>query len=247
MATLTSAVDLKIPRPGGGGGVTEPPVRGGGDGDRGGSYPDYGGRLRRARVGLIAGLTSVTMIFVALTSAYIVRQGLPTYNEVTKTYVRDWMGVNLPVRLLLTNTFLLLLSTVTMELARRRITQRAALAPVASIPGVSLGDDREVPWLGITIVLGFGFLTGQWIAWRELAARGFYVATSPSSSFVYLLTATHAVHLAGGIMALLWAGSMSVLHRPVERRRIVVDVAGWYWHFMGLLWVYVFALLYFAR
>ncbi len=61
------------------------------------------------------------------------------------------------------------------------------------------------PWLGATVVLGGGFLTGQWMAWRELADRGFYLATSPSSSFVYLLTATHAVHLAGGILVLLYA------------------------------------------
>jgi cytochrome c oxidase subunit 3 len=63
-----------------------------------------------------------------------------------------------------------------------------------------------------------------------------------------LLTAAHAVHLAGGIVALLWAAVMtSLLHRPVEGRRIVVDVTAWYWHFMAVLWIYVFALLGFAR
>jgi len=51
----------------------------------------------------------------------------------------------------------------------------------------------------------------------------------------------------GGIVALFWAGFTSLLHRPIEGRRIVVDVAAWYWHFMGVLWIYVFALLAFAR
>jgi cytochrome c oxidase subunit 3 len=96
-------------------------------------------------------------------------------------------------------------------------------------------------------MLGGGFLTGQWIAWRLLADRGFYLATSPSSSFVYLLTATHAVHLMGGILVLLYAAAGSLLHKPVEARRIVVDVTAWYWHFMFLLWVYIFALMWFVR
>jgi cytochrome c oxidase subunit 3 len=110
-----------------------------------------------------------------------------------------------------------------------------------------VGEDGKVPWLGITAILGFGFLIGQWMAWRELHLRGFFVNTNPSSSFVFLLTATHAVHLAGGVIALLWAGSMELLRRPVEVRRIAVDITAWYWHFMAVLWIYVFALLGFAR
>ena len=64
----------------------------------------------------------------------------------------------------------------------------------------------------------------------------------------YLLFATHAVHLAGGIIALVYAAAASwLLHKPVEAQRIVVDVAAWYWHFMALLWIYIFALMEFAR
>lgn len=77
--------------------------------------------------------------------------------------------------------------------------------------------------------------------------RGFFVATNPNSSFVYLLTGAHAIHLTGGIIALLWAGYTALRKRAIESRRIVVDIAAWYWHFMGLLWIYVFALLGFAR
>ncbi len=85
------------------------------------------------------------------------------------------------------------------------------------------------------------------MAWGELKAMGFLVNTNPDSSFVYLLTAAHAVHLAGGIVALLWAGIASLRQRAVEERRIVVDVAAWYWHFMAVLWLYVFALLALVR
>jgi cytochrome c oxidase subunit 3 len=118
---------------------------------------------------------------------------------------------------------------------------------VKSIPGISLGEEKIFPWLGVTVVLGLGFLVGQWMAWGELQNRGFFVATNPRSSFVYLLTGTHAVHLAGGIVALLWALVTSLLRKPIEARSIVVDISAWYWHFMALLWIYVFALLGFAR
>ena len=224
-----------------------PPVRGGGDGGRGDSDPDYGRRLRRVRVGLAIGLTSVVMIFVSLTSAYIVRRGLPTFDDHTGTYIQDWIPVQLPLVLLLINTALLAASSLTAEFARRQITRQAALAPVRSIPGVSLGQESGFPWLALTVVLGLGFLTGQWLAWRELAERGFYLATSASSSFVYLLTAVHGVHLLGGILVLLYAATVSLLHKPVEGRRIVVDVTAWYWHFMFVLWLGIFALLWFMR
>jgi cytochrome c oxidase subunit 3 len=247
MATLTPTISIKDPKIGQGGSGVHPPVAGGGDDGRGeNGSPDYGQRLRRARLGLLVTLIPITMLFVSFTSAYVFRQGLPTLDE-HGTYVRDWMQVNLPFTLLLVNTFLLLVSSVTMELARRQITRQVALAPVQSIPGVSIGNERSFPWLGMTVLLGFGFLAGQWMAWRQLADRGFYLATSPSSSFVYLLTAAHAVHLVGGLLVLLYAGATSLLHKPVEARRIVVDVAAWYWHFLALLWIYIFALLEFAR
>jgi cytochrome c oxidase subunit III len=229
------------------GGVPPVPPGGGDDGRGDESGPNYGARLRRARLGLVCGVATVAMVFVSLTSAYIVRQGLPTYDDASSTYVHDWGVTDLPLELLGINTVLLLLSSVTMEFSRRGLARQAALAPVKSIPGVSLGSEKQFPWLGVTAILGFGFLIGQWMAWRELHLRGFFVNTNPSSSFVFLLTATHAVHLAGGIIALLWAGSTSLLRRPVEARRIAVDITAWYWHFMAVLWIYVFALLGFAR
>ena len=231
-----------------GGGVAPPPRVGGedGGGPGGGNRPDYLVRLRRLRLGLIAGLSSVTMIFVALTSAFIVRRGLPTFDERTNTYTHDWLSLSLPMALLLVNTLVLLASSVTVEMARRQLARRMALAPVESSPGVTLGRDNRFPWLATTIVLGFGFLAGQWMAWQELSDRGFDV-TKISSSFFYLLTGTHAAHLAGGLMALLYAGWITLRHKPIERQRVVIDVTAWYWHFMAFLWVYIFVLLWVMR
>src|SRR5579864_6794625 len=130
-----------------------PPETGGGDDGRGGDVPDYGARLRRARLGLICAIATVCMVFISLTSAYIVRQGLPTFDDTSNTYVHDWGEVHLPWLLLMINTAVLLLSSVTMEFARRGSARQAALAPVRSIPGVSLGSERSFPWLGISVLL----------------------------------------------------------------------------------------------
>ncbi len=226
-----------------------PPGRGGDDGRFGRPDPldyDYRTRLRRARLGLLVALTPVLMLFVSFTSAYVVRQGLPTLDPHTNQLVRDWIPIKLP-NLLLANTCVLILSTASMELARRQLKREAALSPLAPVGGGLFKDQGAMPWLALTVLLGICFLTGQWLAWRELAGRGFYVATSPSSSFIYLLTGAHAIHLLGGILALLVAGGAALLRRPAGTRNILVDVTAWYWHFMALLWIYILCLLEFAH
>ncbi len=140
----------------------------------------------------------------------------------------------------------LIASSVTIDLARREITREAALAPVRSIPGVSLGDERHFPWLGLTTGLGFAFLAGQLLVWSRLSLDGFHLAGGTSSSFVYILTAMHGLHLAGGLVALMFADVAAVLRRPVESRRIVVDITSWYWHCMTGLWIYILGLFWFA-
>ena len=223
-----------------------PPSRGGDDGRSGPGAPDFRTRLRRARLGLFVALTPVLMLFVSFTSAYIVRQGLPTLDPHTNQLVSDWIPIKLPI-LLLANTSVLLLSTASMELARRQMNRETAVPPAASFPGAFFDGEKAMPWLALTVLLGICFLTGQWLAWQELARRGFYVATSPSSSFIYLLTGAHAIHLIGGILALLVACGAAALRRPVATRNILVDVTAWYWHFMALLWVYLLCLLEFAH
>jgi len=203
-------------------------------------------RLRRARLGLGVGVLGIVMVFVSFTSAYIVRQGLPTLDPRTNTLVRDWFPLPLPA-LLFFNTGLLLISSVTMELARRQVARFTTPTRAASIPNVFAGREGTILWLALTAVLGRSFLKGQWTVWREMEASGFYVASSPSSSFVYLLTGTHGVHLLGGIFALLAAGATVLFRRRAESRVVVLDVTAWYWHFMTLLWVYILCLLEFAR
>lgn len=246
MASFSTTATLDEPVVSRGDGGKLPPTRGGGGDDGpGAGSAEYATRLRRARLGLLVALTPVLMLFVSFTSAYVVRQGLPTLDPGTNQLVRDWVPVKLPV-LLVVNTCVLLLSSVGMELARRQARREIAMVPNSADADVAQREKEQVPWLGMTIVLGLLFLYGQWMAWRQLAARGFYVSTTPSSSFVYLLTGTHAVHLMGGVLALSIAGVFALLRRPVSTRSIVVDVTAWYWHFMAVLWVYIFCLLEFV-
>ena len=106
---------------------------------------------------------------------------------------------------------------------------------------------RDLPWLGITLFLAFGFLAGQTMVWSSLRSQGLFVRSNPSSSFFFVLTGTHAVHLAGGIIALLFAAWGAWVKHRFESRQLVVEVTSWYWHFMGVLWLYIFGLLHFAR
>jgi cytochrome c oxidase subunit III len=206
---------------------------------------DFALRLRRARLGLIVALVAVVMIFVSYSSAYVVRQGLPTLDPRTGNLVRDWLPLHLP-NFLLVNTLILLVSTLTMELARRQAVRITAAAGNPSNVPTRPEADR-MPWLALTAILGLSFLAGQWLVWSELAASGFYVDTSPSSSFFYLLTGMHGIHLFGGVVALLAAGAASLLRKSALSRGVVVDATAWYWHFMTFLWVYILCLLEFAR
>jgi cytochrome c oxidase subunit III len=191
-------------------------------------------------------MTPILMLFISFSVAYLIRRGYLTFDPLSSSYGRTWLPVHLPWITLIVNTSVLIVSSVTMEFARRHITREAALAPVKSIPGISLGDERHFPWLAITTVLGLTFLGAQMFLWTQLASRGFHLYTGPSSSFVYFLTGMHALHLAGGTLALLVANVAAWIHRPVESRRIIVDITAWYWHFMAGLWVYIIGLLSFA-
>ena len=180
----------------------------------------------RYRIGTWVALASIAMLFTALSSAYIVRA----------SSAFDWYPIAMP-RVLIASTAMILLSSVTLELARRKLRASAF--------------DAYSRWLLLTAVLGVGFLVSQLIAWQQLQAKGLYLASNPHSSFFYLLTVAHAVHLVGGLLTLFY---LLLRHRGVfadavadARRRAAADAVGIYWHFMDVLWIYLFLLLFFWR
>jgi len=226
-----------------------PPPRDGGWG--GGRPDDHRDRLRRYRIGMFFALTAVVMLFVSFTSAYIVRQGVGTWSDASARYVTDWQPISLPP-ILWINTVILLLSSFTLAMAQRTLSRKLKAAPRGGAltmpePVLIVDGQRSIPWLGITVVLGAGFLAGQLLAWEQLRHLGIFVSTNPSSSFFYVLTGTHGIHLLGGVLALGYAGMTSLLRKPLATRFLVVDVTALYWHFMDFLWIYIFALLHFAR
>ncbi len=248
---MSRGIKIREPRASIGNGGRGPTAHwpgGWGGGGRGGDdQPSYSERLRRYRLAVLLALSSVAMLFVSFTTAYLVRKAGAVWDPARNDYISNWVPLHLPVQVLLINTFILLLSSTMLEVARRRAAEDVALAPLAGISGIRVHHNRALPWLWSTILLGVGFLAGQAYAWRILERFNPNFAINASSSFFFILTGVHAVHLMGGTLALLYAGIANWLQKPPETRRMVIDVVSWYWHFMGGLWVYIFGLLYFAR
>ncbi len=201
------------------GGGYPPPAAGGDDG--GGGRSPKSPSPRRYYTGIALALVAILMFFMALTSAYIVRKG----------FGNDWFQVPLP-KILWLNTAILLASSLTIERARRRLAQ------------ADLSGFRKL-WMATT-ALGVLFLAGQLVAWRRLVAAGAYLASNPASSFFYILTAAHGVHLLGGIVALLCVAGWS-FERAQISRSLAAEIASIYWHFMDGLWVFLIVLLYLGR
>jgi cytochrome c oxidase subunit III len=174
-----------------------------------------------ASTGIWVVVYAISMTFAALTSALIVRKGSSL----------DWQSFTLPSILYL-NTALILFSSATLEMARRRVA--------SYMGGIAVPGESPARWLYITLVFGLLFVTGQYVAWTRLRAEGLYLATNPSSSFFYLLTAAHVLHVLGGLIGLLYVIARL---RKSELRRSTLDAASRYWHFVDILWVYLLLLL----
>ena len=235
------------PRLGGGGTNDRFPFDDGG-GDDSGSNEDgrlsYRDRLMRCRLGLGLSMISILMLFIALTSVYLIRQHTTVVNG-NGASVIHWQKLRLPP-LLIFNTILLLISSITLELSRRRLLHHALFAPLSDIPGIQREQSRSLPWLAITVILGIGFLVGQGIAWNGLQGHGVFVLGNTSVSFFYMLAGAHAIHLAVGVLALLFALGSELFSWKLETRCLVVDVTSWYWHFMAILWIYIYGVMYFS-
>jgi cytochrome c oxidase subunit 3 len=174
-----------------------------------------------ASTGIWVGLAGITMTFAAFTSALIVRQGGAS----------DWKHITLPSILYL-NTVVIIASSVTLEVSRRRVA--------AFMSGSRDKAENPARWLYITLALGLFFVAGQIFAWMQLRSQGFKLATNISYSFFYVLTAAHAIHLLGGLGGLVRViGKLN--HTALKRSTL--DATSRYWHFMGVLWVYLLFLL----
>ena len=224
-STATHEIELIIEKKtgnggGGGGGGNLPPAGRNGGGDDGKRPGPGNSSPKRYYTGMALGIVSILMFFMALSAAFLVLRGSS-----------KWVPVRVPT-LMWINTAVLLTSSATLETARRRLAQGR------------LSSYRNL-W-GITTILGLVFLSGQILAWRQLAGEGIYLASNPASSFFYIFTGAHALHLFGGVAALTFV-AMRNFRRAQVTRSEAAEVTSFYWHFMDALWLFLLALLYLGK
>ena len=227
MATTVTGT-RPLPKTGFGGGAKNGGPNGNGSRKQNGherEWPSLQSSANRYRIGMWVGIASILMMFTALSSAYIVRAAS----------ANDWQSLTMP-RILWLSTALIVVSSGTLEVARRKLKDATTT------------DKR---WLLATVLLGVAFLVSQLLAWRQLVQQGVYVSSNPHSSFFYLLTAAHGVHLLGGLTALAYLllrrRAAQANEADLTKARAGADAVTLYWHFMDFLWVYLFVLLFFVR
>lgn len=239
-------IERKEPGIGGKPPVTRRPTGGGG----GGGDDDWKNERRgprellyRNRFALFVVLAGDMVFFAVLVIVFFADQAGMHMDPRTHEQIGDWHPISLPPILYL-NTAFLLLSGLTMEMARRGIFRELDVLE----EWLGLGKPalkRALPWLGATLALGAAFLAGQLIAWQQLTAQGFTWnrSSTPASYFFYLITGTHALHLIIGVLALLFCLTGLTLMKKVEFRQIAVDSTAWFWHTMSAAWLLLLAVL----
>ena len=176
-------------------------------------------RIHPHKFALWISMASIVMMFIAFTSAYIVRQA-----------VGNWLEFPLPSVFLL-STGVLLLSSFTLHFSLRAFKKA----------------DRQKHrlYLVASFVLGIAFVVLQYKGWMTLFGMGIELTGNPSGSFLYLISGVHALHIIGGLAAMLVAllHAFSLPCRPTSRRVVRFELVNHYWHFVDALWIYLLIFL----
>lgn len=170
---------------------------------------------------LYVGIVSIVMLFAGLTSAYVVRADNG-----------NWLVFNLPP-ITFISTALIVTSSLTMLWAQVSIKK-------GKLQATTLG-------LLLTFLLGIGFFYTQVEGWKQLTAQGIYFVgkySNASGSFLYLIALVHLLHMVGGLIALLVSLTKALLKKYSQADYLGVELTAIYWHFLDLLWVYLFLFLY---
>ncbi|RYE22612.1 MAG: heme-copper oxidase subunit III [Sphingobacteriales bacterium] len=157
---------------------------------------------------------SITMMFAGLTSAYIVRHAQG-----------NWVNYKLPTVFYI-STLVIILSSITM------------------IMGVRTFKKREMAkyriFVTATLLLGIAFMALQWTGFNQLYANNIRVDGNPSESFLFIITGLHLLHIAGGIVALLIVFFRAFRTKVKTYSATGLEVMAAYWHFVDILWIYLF-------
>ena len=176
-------------------------------------------RVHPHKMLLYVGIASLLMLFVALTSAYIVRRA-----------GGNWLEFSIP-GIFYINTLVILVSSLTLHLAKRAFVRGASTT--------------YRTWLTITMGLGVAFLILQFAGWDELAAQGVPLKINPSGDFVYAFGWLHAAHVIGGL-AVLGVSVVLAYYLPLKvtpARKLRLELTVIYWHFLDALWIYLIIFL----
>ena len=210
---------------GGGGGNGDGPVGGDGGSQDPKNYDDSQPETvpNKAKVVTWFLLLVVTMTFGGLIGAYVV---------VFTNNVAEWQPFQLPIQVWI-STLIIVISSLTYHIAQR---------------AVEANDHPKLrKYLIATTALGAAFISSQILAWMALVDRGLYMSGNPYAGFFYILTGIHAAHVLGGVIALgaiiLRTATPTEYGPELEYRRNLARSVGWYWHFMGLIWIVLFVLL----
>lgn len=166
-------------------------------------------------------MCSMTMVFAAFTSAYIVRQA-----------EGNWVHFELP-KVFYVSTVFIILSSVSMYWALHSIKR----------------NDKSNLLTGLLITLGLGlaFTFTQFLGWAHLVKEKIFFTGNPSGSFLYVITAVHLAHLFGGIIYMLVVITKSIRNKYSVENNLQIQLCSIYWHFLDVLWIYLFLFLLFIR
>lgn len=175
------------------------------------------------RIGMWFILLAVMMTFGGLMSAYIV---------ISTNGVLEWKPFDLPIQIWI-STALILASSATYKMAHSALGKS--------------NQTKAKNFLLATTIFGGTFIASQLLAWVELVQRGVYMESNPYAGFFYILTAVHAIHVIGGIIALgyilLRTWQPTANSEELIQRHQISGTVGWYWHFMDGLWIVLVLLL----
>jgi cytochrome c oxidase subunit 3 len=181
--------------------------------------PNNRNRIAPQKFALWAAMASICMMFAAFTSAYIVKQA-----------AGNWLEYSFPNYFYI-STVIILFSSFTIHTSFKAFKNQH--------------ERRYKLFLVASLILGFGFIVTQYLGWMELFNRGVDLKGNVSGSFFYLISGVHALHVLGGIAALIVAliHAYTLKFRVTEKRLLRFDLTVNYWHFVDILWVYLFIFL----
>lgn len=181
-------------------------------------------KLKTQKPMLIIAIVSMVMLFAGLTSAYIVRQA-----------EGEWLHFELP-RMFWISTGVILMSSVSMNWA------------LTSAKKNNLGSVKKA--MGLTLALGLLFIICQFLAWNELVNQEVFFAgtkSNASGSFLYALTGLHLAHLLAGVIYVIVVFVRSLKNYYNSENTLGLQLCSIYWHFLDILWLYLFFFLLFIR